>query len=88
MSHAITQSRMLIVEALIRYGASPYEIDDKGDTPVEHVRQDRRAASHMEDAIQMFEARPRCRNYVDRRRGSDPAGKRQRVVVSVWARPL
>lgn len=74
LSHALAHGRMRVVEVLIRYGASPYDIDENGDTPQEVARLNATAhgRANLEDAIQMFAARPRA---------AGPSGKRRRTTT-------
>ena len=61
LSHALAHGRMMVVKALIRYGASPYDVDANGDTAVEVARRNRTPAGqqNLKDALTFFDARPR-----------------------------
>ena len=40
MSHAVSHGRWQIVEHLVRYGASPHDVDQLGETPYEVCKKD------------------------------------------------
>ena len=78
LSHALAHGRMMVVAAFIRYGASPYDVDDQGDTTVEVASRNHTAAGrqNLQDAISMFDARPRA-SYGARASGPSPKRARQ-----------
>ena len=67
--------------ALIRYGASPYDMDDQGDTTEEVASRNRSAGGqqNLKDAIRMFAARPRASSGP--RAPSGPPPKRARGQI-------
>jgi ankyrin repeat protein len=74
---------MMVVKALIRYGANPYEVDDQGDTSVEVASRNETAAGqqNLQDAISMFDARPRASSGA--RASSGPPPKRARQLEDI-----
>ena len=82
LHHALAHGRRLVVAAFIRYGASPYDMDDQGDTTVEVASRNHTVAGrqNLQDAISMFDARPRASSGA---RASGPPPKRARQIDDV-----
>ena len=60
MSHAVSHGRWQIVERLIRYGASPHDVDKQGETPHELCIKDTKFGKKYQEWLSnLWDRRPR-----------------------------
>ena len=60
MSHAVSHGRWQIVEHLIRYGASPHDVDKLGETPHELCIKDTKFGKKYQEWLSnLWDRRPR-----------------------------